>query len=179
MSGALDGELITVATVIVDAAAGLLLAHDLPVPDRRYVSVQNGDWLPGQCADCCHQLVVTPGGITRAVTAGDPSRSTVQFTGQFTLMHSVPVNINVDERRPALGDATLPWDAPQNADSHLSEAGLILTARAVLMRHLPKQVTRVLCGISGMPPRACSLLAIDPWIEGGCGGSRVTVEVTL
>ena len=170
---------------VLSAALAALDQGGACVPERAYVSIQGGDWSPGNCEDCCSQLVVVPmTAVTRmnnplADTGfGDPSSLSIARTVEFQIIESQSVNVNVDANKLVEGDPTLPWDAAENAGSHWQESMSILTSRWALARRLSSLAVSHLCA-EGLRCRDATVTAIEPFVEGGCAGSRVTLAVQL
>lgn len=176
-------EAIASCRAVLAAAETILTDAGLPLPANRYVSIQGGDWLVGRCDDCCSQLVVTP--MTMAVPYNDPyavqvggtdTRSARQRLVNYDIVHSASVNQNVEATRLSLGDVTLPWDATANRNTHWAETAPIIGARWALVREMPAEVNRQLCA-RGIVCRTVFVASADPWVEGGCAGTKLTVQV--
>lgn len=168
---------------VLSAAETCLLLEGLELPAARYVSIQAGDWLAGTCEDCCSQLVVTPlMEITRfndptTVAAGalDARQAQARLV-TYEVNLSAGVNLDVLGQRLTLGDVSKPYSAGSNQNSHWSESVPILAARWALVRHLEKQVRAEMCA-AGFSCNFSVLGTVTPWLEGGCAGTKVTVQV--
>lgn len=177
--------LVDTSTAVLAAAVAALTEAGVTPGPRRYVSVRGGDWVPTRdCADCCDQLVVIPREVApqiaiAAVTAPQPIPAGSTRLARFEVLWSTGVNVDPGAGRLKLGDATLPWGDLSQQGTHWAEAGLILTVMDTLTRQLPKRTSAELCASANMPTRACKLVSASTWIEGGCGGCRVTIEVAL
>ena len=170
---------------VLAAALAALDQGGACVPERAYVSIQGGDWSPGNCEDCCSQLVVVPmtaigryNNPLRDTGFGDPSPASVARLVEFQIVESQSVNMAVDANKLLEGDPTLPWDDPQNAGTHWAESMSILTSRWALARRLGSLAVSALCE-AGLRCREATVTAIEPFVEGGCAGSRVTLAVQL
>ncbi len=178
-------EIVAASRAVLAAAEDCLTAAGVELPPRRYVSVQGGDWLAGQCADCCHQLVVTPAnairdGATRLISfAPDRSGAASRRTVEFLITHSAPINIRPAAGRLDLGDVTLDPFAEENVNTHWAESARILAARWALTRSIETAARARLCDNPSLPFRAVALDRVEAWTEGGCAGSKVTVEAQL
>jgi hypothetical protein len=178
-------DLTDAATAVLDAAVALLTEAGITPAARRYVSLQGGDWLPTKhCADCCDQIVVLPRDLTPIIPPSSvvnpqaiPAAS--QYAARFEVLWSFTVNVQADAARLQPGDPAVPWADLSQRNTHWAEAGLAMTAMQILARGLAKRTARELCVSANMPSRACKLVSASPWVEGGCGGCRVTIEVAL
>lgn len=172
-------DLAAAAAAVLAAAADALAAVGIS-PARRYVSVRGGDWLPSACDDC-DQLVVRPADIAPMIPVGsiipEPQRAALVLLTRFEVVWSTTCPAGVDAL--GLGDPEIPWDSLDQQHTHWAETGLIVTAMNTLARRLPTAVTAAMCAGWSIPGRRCQLISAVPFVEGGCGGCRVTVEVTL
>lgn len=178
-------EAAAVCRAVLAAALAALDQGGACVPERAYVSIQGGDWSPGNCEDCCSQLVVIPmtsiGAYNNPVIDtgfGEASASAFARIVEFQIIESQSVNMNVDSTKLLEGDPTLPWDAAENARTHWAESMSILTSRWALARRLGSLALSSLCE-AGLRCREAYVTAIEPFVEGGCAGSRVTLVVQL
>lgn len=177
-------EAVAMCRAVLGAAEDVLSAEGLALPTWRYVSAQGGDWIVGtDCEDCCSQLVVIP--ITAVdrfsdqftiAAGGIDGRHAESRNVSFQVLHGQPVNLNVVAGRLNLGTVAVDFDDPTNANTHWAETVPLISARWALAKGLTKAVYQRICE-QGLPCRSVSLVAVEPWLEGGCAGSRLTVQV--
>ncbi len=168
---------------VLAAAETCLLAEGIALPATRYVSIQGGDWIAANCEDCCSQLVVTP--MTELARFNDPT--TIASGGldgrraqtrlvSYEINLSAPVNLAVLSNRLAVGNPALAHDVAANRNTHWSETVPLIAARWALVRGIEQTVRDELCA-AGFVCMFAVLGSVTPWLEGGCAGTKVTVQV--
>lgn len=176
-------ETVAACRAVLAAAETCLLSEGIALPDARYVSIQGGDWIAANCEDCCSQLVVTP--MTEIARFNDPTtiasggldarRAQVRLVS-YEINLSGPVNLAVLSNRLNIGNVELAPDVAANRNTHWSETVPLIAARWALVRGIEQTVREEMCA-AGFPCTFVVLGLVTPWLEGGCAGTKVTVQV--
>lgn len=176
-------EVVAGCRAILAAAETCLQMEGVALPDARYVSIQGGDWIAGQCEDCCSQLVITPlsevgqfNDPDGVATAGRDGRQARQRLVSYEINLSAPVNLQVLSNRLSMGTVAWDWDAPANRNSHWSETVPIIAGRWALARNIVTVARDEMCA-AGFACRGAYLGEVTAWLEGGCAGTKLTVQV--